>query len=89
MNSTLVSSKVHVFKTYVPISCCNCALGKSKTLPISVHEYMLNACWELIVSPILGTAPPPDDYKDFVTFIDDHSSFILVYFSHSKSQVIE
>ena len=71
------------------ISCSVCKLAKSKTLPFPSGAYRASTCFEMIHSDVWGMSPvvSHSHYKYFVTFIDDYSRFVWIYFLRSKSEV--
>ena len=58
--------------------CDSCKLGKSKTLPFSLHAGRASHCFDLIHSDVWGPSlvSSHEKFKYYVTFIDDHSIFI-------------
>jgi len=67
----------------------SCKLGKSKTLPFSLHKTCTTKPFEVIHTDVWGIAPviSHEHYKYFVIFIDDFTRFTWVYFLRSKSEV--
>lgn len=64
------------------VSCLVRKLGKSKTLHFSIGVRRASTCFEVILSDMWGKSHAVSHihYKYFVTFIDDYSRFIWIYF---------
>ena len=64
-------------------------IGKSKVLPFPHHASRASQCFELIHIDVWGIALVVSHvhYKYFITFIDNFSLFIWVYFLRTKGEV--
>lgn len=69
----------------IHFDCHSCRLGKSKTLSFPTHQSTTVKPFDLIDN-VWGMAPVTshENYKYFVTSIDDYSRFTRIYFLHSK-----
>jgi GAG-pre-integrase domain len=70
-------------------SCDSCRFSKQHKLPFSRHLSKSDELFGLIHSDIWGNAPVDsrDDFKYFVTFIDDKSRTTWLYLLKSKKEV--
>ena len=64
-------------------------IGKSKVLPFPHHASRASQCFELIHIDVWGIVLVVSHvhYKYFITFIDNFSLFIWVYFLRTKGEV--
>lgn len=71
------------------LECTYCKLCKSKTLPFPLHASRASHCFDLIHSDVWGPSlvGSHEKFRYYVTFIDDHSRFTLVYFLRFKFEV--
>ena len=65
----------------VQFDCSSCKLGKSKILPFPIHQSNVNQPFDMIHSDLWGITHVIShaQYKYFITFIEDYSSFTWVY----------
>lgn len=82
-NSCLMNKSMSL-RNYISFDCSVCKLGKSKALSFSTTTKSSSKCLDLIHSDVWGIAPviSHNQYKYFVTFIDDYNQFTWVYFLH-------
>ena len=69
--------------------CSGCQYGKAKQLSFNKSNQVTSKPLELVHSDVLGpiTQPSMQGLKYMVTFIDDYSRFVWLYFMKEKSEV--
>ncbi|WVZ49109.1 hypothetical protein U9M48_000490 [Paspalum notatum var. saurae] len=68
--------------------CHACQLGKSHQLPFSSSSHVTTAPLELVHTDVWGPAlPSVNNSKYYVSFIDDFSRYVWIYFLKCKSDV--
>lgn len=67
--------------------CENCILGKMTRQPFHNKGQRASKPLELVHSDVCGpiNSPTWDNYKYYVTFIDDYTHFVMVYLIKEKS----
>jgi histone deacetylase 1/2 len=85
----LQKNNVAVDKSVLPSSVCNaCQLGKAHQLPFYPSTHVSTAPLQLIHTDVWGPAlPSANNSKYYVSFIDDFSRYVWVYFLKCKSEV--
>ena len=73
------------------IVCAGCQYGKAHQLPYQESKYQAREPLELVHSDVFGPVKQPSisGYRYMVTFIDDFSRYVWVYFLKEKSEVFE
>jgi GAG-pre-integrase domain len=71
--------------------CKDCIQAKAHVLPFTLSSSSSHSPLELIYSDVWGPSPviSSKGYKYYVTFIDDFSHFIWIYFLKNKSDVLQ
>ena len=71
------------------INCESCILGKQTRNTFSLSETKSNEILELIHSDVCGPLPVPSigGNKYFITFLDDYSHYVFVYFMKQRHEV--
>lgn len=69
--------------------CSSCQLGKSRRLHLPSRQGSSAKAFDLVHSDVWGPAPTSSlsGCRYYVSFVDDYSKFVWVYFLHNKSQV--
>ena len=69
--------------------CEHCVLGKQHRKPFGVGTHTSKEVLEYVHSDVWGPAPTPSHSGRayYVTFIDDYSRYVWIYFLHNKSDV--
>jgi len=77
----LINNKLHSFSSMF-LDCVKCKLGKSKVLPFPSKGSRATNLFEIVHSDVWGISPifSHVGYKYFVTFINNYSRYIWVYF---------
>jgi hypothetical protein len=85
----LQENNIAVNSEISPSLICNaCQLGKSHQLPFSVSTHVSTVPLEIVHTDVWGPAlPSVNNSKYYVSFIDDYSRYVWVYFLRSKSDV--
>lgn len=70
--------------------CSTCQLSKSHRLPFPNSDSRCKESFHLVHSDVWGPCPELsfNGMRDFVTFIDDHSRVVWLYFFKKKSDVL-
>lgn len=73
-----------------PAFCEACVMGKMKKLPFSSGRSRATRPLEIVHSDVGGPVTPQsrDGFKYWITFIDDHTSHVWVYYMKKKSEAI-
>jgi len=70
--------------------CDTCQQGKSHQLPYPKSTSLSSHPLDLVFSDVWGPAPSSVGRKNYyVSFIDDHTKYVWVYFLHHKSEVFQ
>jgi hypothetical protein len=82
-NIIVVDSKIS------PSLICNaCQLGKSHQLPFSTSNHVTTAPLQLVHTDVWGPAISSiNNFKYYVSFVDDYSRYVWIYFLKNKSDV--
>jgi histone deacetylase 1/2 len=85
----LQENNVAVDTRVLPCSICNaCQQGKAHQLPFVSSSHVSTAPLQLIHTDVWGPAlPSANNSKYYVSFIDDFSRYVWVYFLRNKSEV--
>jgi transposase InsO family protein len=71
-----------------PFVCDACQCGKAHQLPFPSSDHVSHAPLEIIHTDVWGPAlPSVHNSKFYVSFVDDYSRFVWVYFLKQKSEV--
>jgi hypothetical protein len=85
----LQDNKIAVHREISPSLICNaCQLGKSHQLPFSTSSHISTVPLEIVHTDVWG---PPllsiNNSKYYISFIDDFSRYVWIYFLKNKSDV--